>query len=74
MDIMFSLLVDKGHIIFVDSPKALEASSYVFTPDGYDFVFSGAVPKRIFAPSFSLVGISCFPMAPSASAVNLNIQ
>ena len=71
---MFSLLVDKGHIIFVDLPKALEASSYVFTPDGYDFVFSGAVPKRIFAPSFSLVGISCFPMVPSASAVNLNIQ
>jgi hypothetical protein len=48
MDTMFSLLVDKGHIIFVDSPKALEASSYVSTPDGYDFVFSGAVPKKIF--------------------------
>lgn len=74
MDIMFSLLVDKGHITLVDSAKALEASSYVFTPDGYDFVFSGAVPKRLFAPSFSLVGISYFPMAPSASAVNLNIQ
>ena len=52
MDIMFSLLVDKGHIILVDSAKALEASSHVFTPDGYDFVFSGAVPKRLFAPCF----------------------
>lgn len=71
---MFSLLVDKGHIILVDSAKALEASSYVFTPDGYDFIFSGAAPKRLFAPCFSLVGISYFPMAPSTSAVNLNIQ
>lgn len=74
MDIMFSLLVDKGHIILVDSAKALEASSYGFTPDGYNFVFSDAVPKRLFASCFSLVGISYFPMAPSASAVNLNIQ
>lgn len=74
MDIMFSLLVDKGHIILVDSAKALEASSYVFALDGYDFVFFGAVPKRLFAPCFLLAGISYFPMAASASAVNLNIQ
>lgn len=72
-DALFSLLLDKGYIALVNNSAPLDFTSYVFTPEGYDFVFSGSVSKALYAPSFSLIGVSISPMAPSGSFVTVAV-